>query len=954
LKKIALLIFAALFCVFNLSAQEKNISRNPALNLIQQDYESGKINYEEALLQKFYLAFNKSKSLYKTSASVFPQKCGTELIREFRSNTYKLSASAVAEIEEFLNAPFRITAETKTYISPSGKFELTYETSGTNAVPSADTDSDGVPDYVEWVASYFDYSWTFDFDTLGYLPVPIGTGRYQVGFEDMGYYGYTDVVNSGTRITRIVMENDYKGFPSNDDPEGKQKGAAKVTAIHEFKHAVQYVYNRWIDPGWFIEMDATWMEDIGYDYVNDYYNYLSQSQIIESTRSFSESNSDDDLVGYRDCLWLHYLSQKHGVAINRLLWERRKSYSSENIYTAFDRILGGYSSSYADGIREYFAWNYATGLRANGAFESYEEAAEYPTSKLCLDISVLPDSSEGCNLSPSGAAYLRYKSSGVNSNFKVEISSGQAGPYGVEILILYKDGTGKRISVPLETTSLEYTVPESLQDISYVTVIPVVAASGGSTRSYSCKVIPLTGAEFSHTPVTDTETPSEKIIKVTLSDEYGFSVTDSLQLHYNINNTGYHAVRMIPTGTGNEYSAVIPDAAPGSVIQYYLSIYNLFGQYTYYPAGGPAEPLHYYMGADITPPTIVHSERSVINKLNFPFTIYAEAEDNIGMDSVYAEYKINNGGTVILSMPMVKDGIYAGEVSPENTGDITNFSYRVVAVDSSSQHNITAYPEEGFISVDISFGYEYSSKPGKAIKDIFVLGVKDTIFVNQNIEISDIDIYLNVTHPRSGDLMVKITPPFEKSSSLLFSRPGLTAGYPDIIDADITIDQDAYFTAGEFIPSGDKKFTGKFIPDTLNLDNFNGQNAKGAWILNISDIMKEETGTLNEWKLIISTNNAVSVNEDKIQPVKEYSLLQNYPNPFNPSTVISYVIPSETFVELKVFDILGREVSSLVNEVKKPGTYQVNFNADNLSTGVYFYRLKTNAFSAVKKMMLIQ
>jgi Secretion system C-terminal sorting domain len=85
-----------------------------------------------------------------------------------------------------------------------------------------------------------------------------------------------------------------------------------------------------------------------------------------------------------------------------------------------------------------------------------------------------------------------------------------------------------------------------------------------------------------------------------------------------------------------------------------------------------------------------------------------------------------------------------------------------------------------------------------------------------------------------------------------------------------------------------------------------------------------------------------------------YTLLQNYPNPFNPTTTISYQIPKESFVSLKVYDVIGNEVADLVEKDLPAGTYKVNFNAQNLSSGVYFYQIKANNFSAVKKLILMK
>ena len=87
---------------------------------------------------------------------------------------------------------------------------------------------------------------------------------------------------------------------------------------------------------------------------------------------------------------------------------------------------------------------------------------------------------------------------------------------------------------------------------------------------------------------------------------------------------------------------------------------------------------------------------------------------------------------------------------------------------------------------------------------------------------------------------------------------------------------------------------------------------------------------------------------------KDYSLKQNYPNPFNPTTLIKYQIPESGFVSLKVYDILGNEVETLVNETESAGIYEIKFNGSDLSSGIYFYQIRTNNYSATKKFMLLK
>jgi C1A family cysteine protease len=98
-------------------------------------------------------------------------------------------------------------------------------------------------------------------------------------------------------------------------------------------------------------------------------------------------------------------------------------------------------------------------------------------------------------------------------------------------------------------------------------------------------------------------------------------------------------------------------------------------------------------------------------------------------------------------------------------------------------------------------------------------------------------------------------------------------------------------------------------------------------------------------------SNVVTI--DEIAPF-EYRLEQNYPNPFNPSTTINFAVPTKQFVTLKVFDILGNEIVTLINEEKTAGKYQIEFNAEAIPSGVYYYTLVTDKFVQTKKMMLIK
>ncbi len=87
---------------------------------------------------------------------------------------------------------------------------------------------------------------------------------------------------------------------------------------------------------------------------------------------------------------------------------------------------------------------------------------------------------------------------------------------------------------------------------------------------------------------------------------------------------------------------------------------------------------------------------------------------------------------------------------------------------------------------------------------------------------------------------------------------------------------------------------------------------------------------------------------------REYSLAQNYPNPFNPGTTFGFDLPKQEFVELKIYNTLGKVIETLVNETLNPGSYKVTWNAANHAVGVYFYRLQAGPFVETKKLILLK
>jgi hypothetical protein len=195
----------------------------------------------------------------------------------------------------------------------------------------------------------------------------------------------------------------------------------------------------------------------------------------------------------------------------------------------------------------------------------------------------------------------------------------------------------------------------------------------------------------------------------------------------------------------------------------------------------------------------------------------------------------------------------------------------------------------------------------------------------------------------TGNLILS---PLDTSLQRLLTTPGnyeLTHRYPKL-------------------PSGDTiTFAFKYIaPNSIGVDTI---------FANGNSVNHDTTSEGDQWNYavnkLITISNSIGISGNS-QVVKGFSLEQNYPNPFNPTTNIKYNIPENSFVSLKVYDILGREVATLINKFQPAGTYTVPFSIslfsnNQITSGVYFYKLtaedatnKSNNFSEVKRMVVIK
>jgi hypothetical protein len=122
-----------------------------------------------------------------------------------------------------------------------------------------------------------------------------------------------------------------------------------------------------------------------------------------------------------------------------------------------------------------------------------------------------------------------------------------------------------------------------------------------------------------------------------------------------------------------------------------------------------------------------------------------------------------------------------------------------------------------------------------------------------------------------------------------------------------------------------------------------------CWVDNSADSLGDIWANVLDWSNPVGVGNTTGD-----ENITEFALEQNYPNPFNPITTIVYSIPKPSYVNLVVYDIVGRVVKRLVSEFQQTGEYQIIFNAARLSSGIYFYRLQAGSFMFTRKMLLLQ
>ncbi len=446
---------------------------------------------------------------------------------------------------------------------------------------------------------------------------------------------------------------------------------------------------------------------------------------------------------------------------------------------------------------------------------------------------------------------------------------------------------------------------------------------------------------------------------------------------------------LLTNSSGNNWTGNITGNGVPSRYVYYLRAVDSLNRISFYPAGAPTSYLEFFTGPDTAKPVIVHTPLVDTLKSYWPVSVSAYITDNIGIDSAWVRWYINNPSNGIRHFKLNNtSGTIFSAVFNSNQSEVNyedSIFYRIYARDNSTNHNtdstqlykfkisntinifigngniITSYPFISFYTdartnmlytaneiiaaggnaayiTRIGFNFASASSTvlnGLTIKIQQTSNTSLTGFTNIGWSII---YYGNYTVPGTGWRYFNFNPPFQwnGTSNILF---------------EVCYDNSTYGSNSQVYSSN--------IANMVWEQHSDLSSGSGCTDLNSGNVQNSRPNislTLAPYVGIKKLNSEVPIS---------YELKQNYPNPFNSSTIISFQIPLNSFVSLKIYDILGREVASLLkstsDQILTPGVYSITWETEGLPSGVYFCRIIFNSvdgsirnLSDTKRLVLIK
>ncbi len=482
------------------------------------------------------------------------------------------------------------------------------------------------------------------------------------------------------------------------------------------------------------------------------------------------------------------------------------------------------------------------------------------------------------------------------------------------------------------------------------------------------------GPAISHTPLPNTENLSGPYAVNCVVTPSGSAITGT-KLFWT-RTTAFDSLAMTNT-SGNNWSSSIPGNGSTATYKYYIRTQDAMGRITYLPGGAPANYFTFTASTDNIKPVITHTALQDVPKVQWPATLSANVTDNIGVDSVWVRWYKNNTSTGIkhFKLNLTAGNNYTAAFNSLN-GDVNyndSIFYRIFARDFSSMHNTDSTTLKKFkiinlVNACVGTGSTSSNYP---FTTYWMDGRTQMLFTAAELNAAGAGANSSITKigfnviTASNQIMSGFNVRFQHTTQTTLTG-WVTSGWTTAFTGSYTVLgtglQYIDMTSPYFMYNGTSNLLVEICYDNSSYTSYSTVNSTSAPSMTWGYYTDNTTGctmtsgssqsnrpnTCFTMTTLVGTGNQTMVIPDK------FELSQNYPNPFNPMTKINFALPKQGLVTLKIYDVLGREIKTLVNEVKQAGSYSVDFNGAEFSSGVYFYKLTSGDFSDIKRMILVK
>ena len=437
------------------------------------------------------------------------------------------------------------------------------------------------------------------------------------------------------------------------------------------------------------------------------------------------------------------------------------------------------------------------------------------------------------------------------------------------------------------------------------------------------------------------------------------------------------SVNMTNTG-GNNWTGSIPGNGSPAMYRYYGYTKDSLNRFALAPLGAPSNIYSFLaLAVDTVKPVITHTPIGNTLKDLWPVSVTSTVTDNFGLDSVWVRWRRNStpakefkllnstGNTYTALFNSLNSEIYAGDT----------IYYRIIAQDNSPQHNRDSTALYNFLissgpyncigtgtSQTISGPYntEYYGDRSQMLytaAEILMAGGMQGIITKVGFYIGSVvslpmnNFHINIQSTSDTSFTGFVNNNWTNVFSGSYTVPG--TGWQYIV-LQTPFEWDG---ASNILVEICFENTSNYVASAVRVTSTSPHYYTGFESHDLSSACTAFQNP-NIWyyrpNICFKIEPPLNTNNNSGYYPSSFKLAQNYPNPFNPVTRINYEIPKQGFVSLKIYDILGREVKNLVNEMKSIGSYSVDFSADGLTSGIYLYRMECNGYSETKRMVLLK